>query len=363
MSVRVSDVARLLEAKFPSWWAEPWDRVGLLIGDEDAAVDAALVTLDATIHAVRAAREQKCGLLVTHHPPYLGDLERVVAHETTGAIVVEACRLGVAVIAVHTNLDRSPEGAAALARACGFDDTRPLERSTEPGDLVTVYAPERAERAIVDAMAAAGAGRIGLYERCAFSTYGSGTFAPLPGAAPTDSTSDAVPEVRIEMLAPPGRGPAVAQAARAVHPYEEPLITVSPIARQRAQAAYGAVAETAATTLASLAGSVARRLNAPARIWGPADRQVSRVAFANGSGGALIPDAIAAGAHALVLGEVRYHDAQRALDKGLCIVELGHDVSEVPLLEVIASTLAQVLGERNVVIDRPTSAGWWVTHP
>jgi len=44
---------------------------------------------------------------------------------------------------------------------------------------------------------------------------------------------------------------------------------------------------------------------------------------------------MAAGADALVCGEVRYHDALDAAESGLAIIEVGHDVSEWPLVEVL----------------------------
>lgn len=364
MSIRVSDAARALDALFPSWWAEPWDRVGLLIGDPDAVVSRAYVALDATVETVREAADNGCELLVTHHPPFLGDLPRAVAADPVGRIVVESCRLGVAVVSLHTNLDRSPQGWRALPQACGFDSVTPLERSSEEADLVTVYAPERAEQTVVDAMAGAGAGRIGQYERCFFAATGIGGFAPLPGALPVEGGGGpaSVPEVRIEMVAPPGRGHAVASVARDAHPYEEPLITVTRIHRPRAQAALGALAVTSPTTLGHLVERVSSSLGVAVRVWGDRNTRVERVAFANGSGGALIADAIASGAHALVTGEVRYHDAQRAVENGLAVVEAGHDATELPLVSVIAAALRDVLGDERVVVRPGRTTGWWVTR-
>lgn len=41
-------------------------------------------------------------------------------------------------------------------------------------------------------------------------------------------------------------------------------------------------------------------------------------------------------------GEVKYHDALELSQAGLAIIELGHDVSELPLAAVLAKTLADV---------------------
>ena len=56
-----------------------------------------------------------------------------------------------------------------------------------------------------DALFAAGAGRIGDYERCSWYTAGTGTFRPLPGAQPTVGevgAEERVDELRLETVFP-----------------------------------------------------------------------------------------------------------------------------------------------------------------
>lgn len=55
---------------------------------------------------------------------------------------------------------------------------------------------------------------------------------------------------------------------------------------------------------------------------------VSRVAVCGGSGAALIGDARDGGADVFVTGDVKYHDAQRARECGLSVVDAGHDGTE-----------------------------------
>lgn len=362
MTVTVGEIAAILGQRFPPSLAESWDRVGLLVGDPDRPVEHAYIALDATLQAVREAARNSCQVLITHHPPFLGHLSAVVADGPVGRVVVEALRAGVAVISEHTNLDRSPEGRTALAEACGFTGLQPLEQGFEEVEVVTAYVPRGAERRVIDAMAAAGAGRIGSYERCSFSATGTGTFTPLPGSSPVvgDGRATNVPEVRVEMVSPPGDGGRVARAARAAHPYEEPLITVARVRRPRTQVSLGGVCDIPATTLEALATVMSARLDVPIRIWGDAAASVSRVAFANGSGGSLIGAASGAGADALVLGEVRYHDALTALESGLGILEAGHDATEYPLVGVLASAVEDVLGP-NAVLREPRPIRWRVT--
>jgi hypothetical protein len=85
--------------------------------------------------------------------------------------------------------------------------------------------PEEALEAVRDAVFAAGAGRIGDYERSSWYTAGTGTFFGLEGTSPTigePGREERVPEMRFETWYPVEREAEVVRALRAAHPYEEP---------------------------------------------------------------------------------------------------------------------------------------------
>jgi hypothetical protein len=90
--------------------------------------------------------------------------------------------------------------------------------------LVVSVPPESLD-AVRDALFAAGAGRIGDYERCSWYTEGIGTFFAGEGTDPTIGESgreERVPELRLETVYPADREDEVVRALRAAHPYEEP---------------------------------------------------------------------------------------------------------------------------------------------
>jgi len=126
-AITVGHVLRALLDAYPLEWAESWDAVGLRIGDPSWAVRRALVTLDANASAVDRAIEAGCDMLVTHHPPFLEPLDDVTPASDTGALALRAARAGVAVVSMHTNLDRSPAGATVLPSILGLDIIEPLE--------------------------------------------------------------------------------------------------------------------------------------------------------------------------------------------------------------------------------------------
>lgn len=97
---------------------------------------------------------------------------------------------------------------------------------------IVVYAPLDSADMIRDALGKAGAGVIGNYTHCTFSSRGVGRFVPQQGAHPTIGSVDTLEEVeeeRIETVCRKDVLQDVLTAIRKVHPYEEPALDVYPI--------------------------------------------------------------------------------------------------------------------------------------
>ena len=97
---------------------------------------------------------------------------------------------------------------------------------------LVVFVPAEALDAVRDAVFAAGAGRIGQYERCSWYAEGTGTFLGGPGTDPAvgeRGVEERVPELRLETVFPEERQDEVVAALRRAHPYEEPAFDVYPL--------------------------------------------------------------------------------------------------------------------------------------
>jgi dinuclear metal center YbgI/SA1388 family protein len=362
--VTVADVERSIARAFPTEWAEEWDRNGLACGDPKAKVTGVLVTLDPTRAAVARASRLGANVLVTHHPPYLEPPQAVRPGPGPGGVVFAAVQGGIAIVNAHTNLDRAPAAQGALADILGLEPVRAVERELQPMALITTFVPVEAVDRVQDAMVAAGAGRIGEYDGCAFAGEGIGSFTPRADANPgigTPGERYMGQEARIEMVAPPGLAKRVVEAVRTAHLYEEPLITVADVRIARSVPRMGTMCRArVGTTLGSLARSASRKFKVRPRVWGDPTAKIELVVTATGSAGSLIPDAVQAGAQVLIAGEVRYHDAMGAIERGLSVIELGHDMSEWPLVPILADA---VLATRNIEAElvrmETPFAGWW----
>jgi hypothetical protein len=97
---------------------------------------------------------------------------------------------------------------------------------------IVMYVPASHADRLREAVGKAGAGKIGNYAFCTFTTSGTGRFTPLEGADPAIGEVgklEAVPEERIETVCSEDKLQDVLRAIKEVHPYEEPATDVYPI--------------------------------------------------------------------------------------------------------------------------------------
>jgi dinuclear metal center YbgI/SA1388 family protein len=369
--VTLADVVGVLDRLYDPHWAADWDAVGLVTGDPDQQVRRVLLAVDPVQAVIDEAVTWGADLLVTHHPLLLRPVHSVAATGPKGRAVTALLRAGVALHVAHTNADVADPGVSdALATALGLTDLRPLQpHDADPLDKLVTFVPEADAERVVDALAAAGAGRLGDYERCAFTSAGTGTFTPLAGADPAIGLvgqREQVAETRIEMVLARHRRTAVVTALRSAHPYEEPafdLVELVALAGARGLGRVGTWGP--GGTLADFADQVAAALPATAagvRVGGDPDRPVRTVAVCGGAGDDLFAEVRAAGVDAYVTADLRHHPASEALEHGgPGLVDVSHWASEWPWLPDCARLLRDGLGARADTVE--TRVSTLVTDP
>lgn len=370
----VSDTVAAVHRRYPPAWSESWDAVGLTCGDPEATVERVLLAVDPAPAVVAEAIDWGADLLLTHHPLLLRGVNSVAASNPKGRVVHDLVRHGVALLSAHTNADSARPGVSdALADALGMVDVEPLVPLREGLDKVVTFVPHAQASDVLDALAAAGAGRIGDYDRCGYLLEGTGTFRPLAGANPTIGQVgrvEQVAETRIEMVLPRERRDAVVAALRVSHPYEEPAFDVFELADIDSRRGLGRVGQLPEPeTLEDLIVRVAAAVPATAggvRAAGDPERVVQRIAVCGGAGDSLLDAAARASADAFVTADLRHHTASEALDAGgPALVDLSHWASEWPWLPVAADLLAADLGESAAGVEMrvsETCTDPWTMH-
>jgi dinuclear metal center YbgI/SA1388 family protein len=373
----VRDVVAAMDEWFPPGRAEPWDAVGLVCGDPDEPVNSVHLAVDCVPGTVREAVAEGPALLITHHPLLLGGVTAVPADTPKGALVHALIRSGSSLFVAHTNADAARPGVSdALAARLGLSDLVALEPTAdEPLYKLVVFVPVDGAAAVVDALADAGAGHLGRYDRCAWTGTGVGTFRPGAGATPAIGEPGRVEEVaedRVEMVFEPVLLNDVIAALRAAHPYEEPAFDVYarvPLPNGAGTGRFGQLLRP--TTLAEFVSMAAAAL--PPTVWGvrgAGDPQapVRTVAVCGGSGAAFIEAARRAGADVYLSADLKHHAALEAVTErdghGMALVDVAHWASETPWLEVVADALRDRFGTTvDVSVSGLVTDPWTLHRP
>ena len=344
--IRVANLVQWLDQFAPPTFAESWDNVGLLAGDPQQTVNRIMTCLTVTPESCAEAVAEEVELVVTHHPILFRPIQKLRADRPDTALVWQLARAGISVYAPHPAFDNTQDGINAwLATALALPQVEPLPRfrGARAFKLVVFCTAEDREQVLAAAFAA-GAGTIGNYGECSFSSRGLGTFFGTEGANPAvgqKGRREQVREWRCELRVPEGKLTAVLQAIRKQHSYEEPAIDVYPLEAPELEQGVGRVGQlTQPVCLSELAQRVAGQVGAQAtQIIGLASREVQRVALVCGAGDSFISQAKAAGADVLITGEVRFHQALEARAAGLGLIAVGHHSSERPAVEMLAHRL------------------------
>jgi dinuclear metal center YbgI/SA1388 family protein len=380
MGVSVRDVTGLLDAWYDPSWAEQWDAVGLVCGDPDRGVRRVLFAVDPAPAVVEEAVEWGADLLVVHHPLLLSPVHSVAASSPKGRAVHTLVANGVALFSAHTNADVPEYGVnESLARAVGVVDPRVLVGEDDHArvdagvDKVVTFVPDADAERVRAAIVAAGAGAIGDYDSCTFTSTGEGRFRPLAGAKPVlgrIGEVEVVAETRIESVLPRRLRRQVVEALVAAHPYEEPAYDVLELADvtepgtpSRGHGRIGRLATT--MTLRDFAAQVAAGLPATAhgvRVAGDPARPVETVVVASGSGDFLLDTVLGTEADVYLTSDLRHHRASEFLEHGgPSLVDVAHWAAEWTWLPVVERRVTAALAARGDTVD--TRVSTLVTDP
>jgi dinuclear metal center YbgI/SA1388 family protein len=344
----VREIVASMDLWAPQGLAYDWDRVGLQVGSPNDKVAHVLTCLTPGPLALQAAIEAGAQMVVAHHPLIFKPLPHMRSDHPVVRLCLNYHKAGIAVFAAHTNLDVVPGGVShVLAERLGIEQCRPLFPIPQ-GNLIklVIFVPDANLDAVREAVCAAGAGGLGRYTQCSFSAPGEGTFLPGEGTSPhvgSIGTLHRETERRLELLVPKARLHGVLAAMRAAHPYEEPAFDIIPIENADEDVGLGVrgVLPGDGMKLDDFAAHVRDALGCGSlRVVRSKERHIRTVAVLGGSGGgdiAKVPHDV----DCYVTGDVKYHDADLARERGLPVIDAGHVATELPIVPVMARYLAE----------------------
>jgi dinuclear metal center YbgI/SA1388 family protein len=357
-TLHLHEVIGIIHQLYPPDLAEEWDNVGLQVGEPDSSVERIMVALDPTFANLEHARKHKCQLLLTHHPLIFKPLKQISTSDPTGNCIAFALRHNINIVCAHTNLDSGANGLNDwLAAVLDLKQTRVLQPSRQEEFFkLIVYVPDSHAEEVKEALFKGGAGHIGQYDKCAFSLRGRGQFRPLEGSAPFIGSSgelESVDETRIETIVPQRKLDKVLKQMFRAHPYEEVAYDLFDLRNRNENTGLGRIGRLETpVTLEKFAHACKERLGcAGLRMVGAPDARAQRIAVCSGSGGSAMFAAKFSGADTMVTGDLKYHEAQTAVELGLNIIDAGHFATEIIAAEGLRRTLAPELENRGYTTE------------
>lgn len=329
----VKEVCQVLEELAPLAYAEDFDNVGLLVGDYQEEVSGILVTLDTLEAVVDEAIEKNCNLIVSFHPIIFGGLKQLTPSDYVSKTVVKAIKNNIAIYSMHTALDNVKDGVnAAIAQKLKLKDVKVLIPKTGLIKKLSTYIPKESVETVKSSLYEAGAGTIGNYQNCSFSSEGQGEFTPLEGSNPTfgnHNQSEKVDEVQLQLVYTADKEASVIHALNESHPYETVAYDIVTLDNSHGEVGMGRIGILEKPVnehqfLSKLKGKFGIEVIKHSAY---TDKMISKVAVLGGSGAFAIEAAKRAGADAFVTADLKYHDYFKA-EGSILLADIGHFESE-----------------------------------
>ena len=125
--MQIQEIISILESWAPLKYQESYDNSGLLVGDSKAEVTTALITLDCTEAVIDEAIQEKCNLIIAHHPIVFSGLKKMIGQNYVERTILKAIKNDIAIYAIHTNLDNIATGVnSIISERIGLQNTKIL---------------------------------------------------------------------------------------------------------------------------------------------------------------------------------------------------------------------------------------------
>lgn len=354
--MKVKEVTSILEEIAPLQYAEDFDNVGLLVGNDDAEVTGVLVTLDTLEVTIDEAIEKKCNLIISFHPIIFSGLKKLNGSNYVERVVIKAIENKISIYAIHTALDNSNEGVSAkMCAILGLKNTQILIPKKNILKKLTTYVPIKNAVDLRDSLFKAGAGNIGNYDACSFSISGEGTFRGNENSNPTLGEKGVLhteKEIQITVIFELKNEGHILKALKENHPYEEVAYEVITIENSYQNVGMGMIGElTSAKDEKDFLEFLKKTMNTECiKHSALLHKKIKKVALLGGSGSFAIEAAKKAGADVFISADFKYHDFFKA-ENSILLADIGHYESEQFTKNLIVDFLTKKISNFAIILS------------
>ncbi len=331
--MKLNNIIKAIESLAPLSLQEKYDNSGLIVGSSKMEITKAIISFDVTERVIEEAISLGANLIISHHPIIFGGIKKLNYGNYVERVVMQAIKNDIALYAAHTNLDNVIEGTnRILADKLELDNLEVLQGVDNQLFKLVVFVPSSHLEQVKTAIFEAGAGHIGNYDQCSYSTNGEGSFRALNGANPyvgTHNKQHIESEYRLETIFPSHIKGNVLQAMINAHPYEEVAYDIYSLEKKNKYIGAGVIGKlkneiSEKEFLIKLKDITQAKCIRHTKL---RNKTVKKVAICGGSGAFLIKNAIHSDADIYITGDVKYHEFFDAEDK-MIIADIGHYESE-----------------------------------
>ena len=346
--MKIHQITQILETWAPLNYAEDFDNVGLLVGNSNDETSGILVTHDCLEEVVDEAIERNCNLIVCFHPILFKGLKRFTGNSHVVRAVRKAIKNDVAIYAIHTALDNQAHGVSfGLSRALGLINTSVLLPKENTLKKLNFYVPRAQAEQVRNTLFAAGAGKLGNYDECSFSSDGEGSFRPSQNSTPyvgKKGEQHIEDELQIQMVFQKHLASKIIEALLSSHPYEEVAYEITSLANSNQNLGMGMIGVLPKSMKPdAFLDFVKKTLGTPTlRHSHFGANTIERVAVLGGSGSFAIQAAKSKKADAYITADLKYHDFYEG-DQSFLLVDAGHYETEQHTKKLILNYLTEKL--------------------
>jgi len=329
----VKDITNYIEELAPLKYAEDFDNVGLLVGNYKTTITGVLVTLDTLENVVDEAIKKKCNLIVSFHPIIFSGLKKLNGNNYVERIVLKAIKNDIAIYAMHTALDNSVMGVSAkMAEVLELTNTKVLIPKKGLIKKLTTYVPLNDSEKVRTALFKAGAGAIGNYDNCSFSTNGIGTYKGNSESNPVIGEKGKLHsenETFISVIFEKHLQSNILKALFEVHPYEEVAYDIVTTDNLHQNIGMGIIGELSNfMTENDFLSLLKQRFNLQCiRHSKLLNKPIKKIAVLGGAGSFAIDKAKHSGADIYISSDFKYHEFFKA-ESQFVLADIGHYESE-----------------------------------
>ncbi len=352
--MQTNEIGKLINSFAYESYACDWDNTGFNI-NLNSEVKGILICLDVTKTTITEAKNSNCNLIISHHPLLFNKINKIDTTDYVGECVQLLIANGISLYCAHTSMDGAKAGINYhLANALNLTNLQFLQPTyTQEYCKLTVYVPKINQEEILKELSKAGAGEVGNYSGCTFTSEGQGRFTPnefANAAIGSANKQEVVEEVEISCICQKNKVQEITSQIKKVHPYEEPAIDVfEEYLNKEVLAGMGVMGECEEISCKTLLDKLKKEIETDClRFSGELDKKVTKVAICGGGGGDLIRIGAKMGAQLFITGEIKHN---YYLEKNIALVEAGHYDTEKCFLKLMYNSLQKCLNDVQYNID------------